>query len=120
MLSEGFHNVKKQTFGNKALSRTQIHKWYEHFKEGRNSVEDIERSGRPSTSKNEEIIQKVQKVIHSNHHLTIREVAEEDRISKTMFHEILTENLGMHHVEAKFVPHLLSEDQKQNCVAVSR
>jgi len=110
----------KQTFGNNSLSSTQIHKWYEHFKEGQTSLEDIERSGRPSMSKNEEIIQKVQKVIHSNHHLTVREVAEEDRISKTMFHEILTENLGMHHVEAKFVPQLLSEVKKQNCVDVSR
>jgi len=59
-------------------------------------------------------------VIHSNHHLTIHEVEEEDRISKTMFHEILTENLGMHHVEAKFVPCLMSEDQKENCVDISR
>jgi len=33
-------------------------------------------------------------------------------------YEILTENLGMHHVTVKFVPHLLSEDQKQNCVDV--
>jgi len=109
----------KQTFGNKAMSKTQTHKYYEHFKEGRTSVEDIECSGRPSTSKNEEIIQKVQKVIHSNHHLTVREVAEEDGISRTMFHEILTESFCMHHVESKFVPRLLSEDQKQNCVDVS-
>jgi response regulator of citrate/malate metabolism len=110
----------KQAFGNKAMSRTQTHNWYKHSKEGRTSVEDIECSGRPSTSKNEEIIQKVQKVIHSNHCLTVREVAEEAGISKTTCHEILTENLDMHHVAAKFVLHLLSEDQKQNYVDVSR
>jgi hypothetical protein len=51
--------------------------------------------------------------------LTIHEVAEEAGISETMYHEILTENFGMHHVGAKFVPYLLSEDQKQNCVDVS-
>jgi transposase len=110
----------KQAFGDKAMSKTQTHKWYKHFKEGRTSIEDIERSGQPSTLKNEEIIQKVQKMVHSNHHLTIREVAEEAGISKITFYEILTENLGMHYVEAKFVPRLLSEDQKQNCVDVSR
>ena len=109
-----------QAYGNKAMSRTQTHKWYKHFKEGRTSIEDIERSGLLSTSKNEEIIQKVQKVIHSNHHLTICEVAEEAGISKTTFCEILTENLDMHHVAAKYVPCLLSEDQKHNCVDVSR
>jgi len=43
--------------------------------------------------------------------LTIHKVAEEAGISKTIPDEILTENLGMHHVAAKFVPCLLSEDQ---------
>jgi len=51
-------------------------------------------------------------VIQSDHHLTIREVAEEDGISKAMCHEILSENSGMHSVAAKFMLHLLSEDQK--------
>jgi hypothetical protein len=52
--------------------------------------------------------------------LTIHEVAEETGISKTMYHEIHTENFGMHHVAAKFVPCLLIEDQKQNLVDVSK
>lgn len=64
---------------------------------------------------------KVWKVIHFNCHLTIHEVAEEDGISKIhVSYEILTENLSMHGVAAKFVLHLLSEDQKQNCVDVSQ
>ena len=54
------------------------------------------------------------KVICSNHCLTIHEVAEEVGISKIACHEILTENLGMPHVAAKFVLCLLNEDQKQN------
>jgi len=35
-------------------------------------------------------------------------------------HEILTENLGMHRIAAKFVPRLLNDDQKQNRVDVSQ
>jgi hypothetical protein len=62
-------------------------------------------------SKNEEKIHRVQKVIHSNCCLTIHKVAEEDGISKTICDEVLTENLGMHLVAAKFVARLLSEDQ---------
>jgi hypothetical protein len=42
---------------------------------------------------------KVWKVIRFNH-MTIREVAEGVGYSKTMCHEILTENLEMHHVAA--------------------
>ena len=41
-------------------------------------------------------------------------------ISKTVCHEILTENLGMHRIAAKFVPRLLMDDQKQNRVNVSQ
>jgi hypothetical protein len=38
-----------------------------------------------------------------------------------MGHEIFAENLGMHHVAGKFVPQLLSEDQKEkNHVGVSK
>jgi DNA-directed RNA polymerase specialized sigma subunit len=70
--------------------------------------------------KNEENIQKVWKVIGSNRHLTIHELEEEAGISKTMYHEILTENLGMHFVAAISVPLMLSEDQKLNRVDVSK
>ena len=59
-------------------------------------------------------------MIQSNSCLTIREVTEEDGISKAICHEILTENSGMHCVAAKFVLQLLSEDQKQNRVDVSK
>jgi len=59
-------------------------------------------------------------VICSSRHLTVHEVAEKAGISKTTCHEIHTENLNRHHVTAKFVPCLLNEDQKQNCVDVSK
>ena len=41
-------------------------------------------------------------------------------ISKTVCHGILTENLGMHRIAAKFVPRLLTDDQKQNRADVSQ
>jgi hypothetical protein len=59
-------------------------------------------------------------VINSNHRLTVREVADEEGIYKTTFHEILTENCGMRRVAANFVPRLLGEEQKQNRVYVSK
>jgi len=49
--------IKKiqQVFGDVALSPTQIKEWYKRFKNGRESVESEPRSGRPSTSRNEEM-----------------------------------------------------------------
>jgi hypothetical protein len=45
--------------------------------------------------------------------LTFREVAEEVGISICSCHTILTEDLGMHWVSAKFVPRLLTDDLLQ-------
>jgi len=70
--------------------------------------------------KTDDNVAKVHEVIRSNRHLTVREVAEEVSISKTVCHEILTKNLGMHRIAAKFVPRLLTDDQKQNRVDVSQ
>ena len=64
-------------FGGEAMSRTQTHEWYKCFKEVRTSIEDNKHSGQPSTSRNEGNVQKVWKVIHSDHCFTVRKVAEE-------------------------------------------
>jgi len=98
----------QQAFGDEAMSRTQTHEWCKHFKEGQTSVKNNENIGQPSTSKKQRKHPKSSKVIRPNCRLTVREVAEEAKISKSTCHEILTENLGMQCVAAKFVPPLLS------------
>ena len=44
---------------NEALSHTQMKEWFNCFKNGRMSVQSEARSGRLSTSRNEEVIEKV-------------------------------------------------------------
>jgi len=53
--------------------------------------------------------QEVLAVIRQNRSLTVREVAEEVGICKSLCHLILTDKLNMHRVAAKFVPHLLTD-----------
>ena len=50
----------------------------------------------------------------------VREVSEEVGICKSSCHTILTEKLKMYRVAAKFVPRLLTEEEKQNRVTVSQ
>ena len=45
--------------------------------------------------------------------LTLREIAEEVGISKDSAHEILRADMNMRRVAAKFVPKLLSAEQKE-------
>jgi len=59
-------------------------------------------------------------VIHGNRCLTVREVADEVGISIGSCHETFTEKLQMRCVSAKFVPRLLTDDQKENHVEISQ
>jgi hypothetical protein len=52
--------------GDNCLSRSKIHEWTDHFKKGRTSVCDEERSGRTSTSRTEIDIQAVERMVQKN------------------------------------------------------
>ena len=57
-------------------------------------------------------------MICGNHRLTVREVADEVGISIGSCHQIFAEKLQMCCVSAKFMPRLLTDDQKENCVEI--
>ena len=67
----------QQAHGEDCLSRTQCHEWDQRFKSGSTSVEDGPKPGRPSTSMDDDNVEKVLDAIRQNRHLTVREVAAE-------------------------------------------
>ncbi|XP_013793861.1 putative uncharacterized protein FLJ37770 [Limulus polyphemus] len=107
-------------FGDDAMGITQIKEWYKQFKDGRTTVESEPRSGRPSTCRNDQVIAKVNAMVMRNHRVTIREIAEEVGISTFSEHSIMTEDLAMKRVAVKFVPKLLTTEQKELRVEVSQ
>ena len=68
----------------------------------RHPYRDGERSGRPSTSKIQENIERVSEMIRPNRRLTIREIVEDLNISYGSVQNILTRDLNMRRVSAKF------------------
>ena len=68
-------------FGDDAKGITQITEWYNQFKDGCTSMDTEPRSGQSSTSWNDQIIAKVKAAVMQDHHVTIREIAEEVDIS---------------------------------------
>ena len=49
----------QKVFKEEALSLTQVFEWFVWFKRGEMSVEDHPHSGRPSTSRTEEKVEKI-------------------------------------------------------------
>jgi len=73
--------------------------------------------GRLSTSHTEKTTAHVREIIRADQRLTIREFAE-DGIAFGTCQKILTEDLQIRHVSAKFVPHLLAAEQKDDCLSI--
>ena len=94
------------------MDRSQTFQWISRFKAGRTSIDDDERSGLPVSSSTPEMIERVRQIIREGRR-TIDEVSMLVGISYGTYHKMLTEDLKMRHVASKFMPRLLSVDQKQ-------
>jgi hypothetical protein len=80
------------------------------------SFEVDERTGWTRTSKSTENVEKIWEFIQGDRRRTIHELADTVGISYGVCQEILTENLNMHRIDAKFVPRLLTNDPKQRLI----
>jgi len=61
--------MMQQACGEDCLSRTQYHEWYQCFRSGRTSIEDDSKSGRLSTSIDDDHVEKILTVIRQNRRL---------------------------------------------------
>jgi len=112
------YEMLQAAFRESCLSRSKTFKLYSHFKSGCRSFEENPHPGRPSTSHTEETMARVREIICADRHLTIRQVSEEVRIAFSKCHKIITEDLQMRRVTAKFVPRLLTVEQKDNRMSI--
>ena len=101
----------QQGFGDQSLSSTQVLEWHARFKTGRTSVDDDEHTGCTT-----ETLARIQELIRQDRHRTIRDIAGKVEVGYGTCQWVLTEELGMHRVAAKFVPRILTADQKQQRV----
>jgi len=103
----------QQGFGDQSLSRSQVFQWHTRFKTGRTSVDDDELTGRTTSYTTPEMFARIQELIRQDRLRTIRDIVEEVEVGYGTRQRVLTEELGMHRVAAKFVPRVLTADQKQ-------
>ena len=100
------------------MSRIRLFEWHRRFKEGIEEEDDDHRSGRPSTSRTDENVERVRQKVRSDRRLTVRMNTDELDMNNERVYRIITEDLGMKKICAKMVPRLLNEGQKERRVQV--
>ena len=112
--------MMQKAFENECMSKTQIKEWYSRFKGGRTSVDSDSCSGQPSTTKTLDNIERVRLAIAQDRRMTVWELEGDLGIPKTIIWEILTSYLQMRRACAKFIPKLLSAEQKKLRLAITQ
>jgi hypothetical protein len=108
------HVMLKEAYGDDTMSLSQSNRWFKRFNEGDHDVHDKPRSGRPSSCRNDEKVTLIKNLVNEDRRKTVRQLSEESEMSLGSVHAVLTEDLSMRRVAAKFVPRLLTEEQTEN------
>ena len=56
----------QEVYSDDTMSRTRLFEWHRRFKEGREEVQDDHRTGRPSTSRTDENVERVRQKVRSD------------------------------------------------------
>ena len=80
-------------YGPSCMSRANFYKWVQAFKDGRESITDDLRSGRPVDVSTPEAVQAVEDLIRSDRRVTLDEIATNLDISHGTEHAIVSEKL---------------------------
>jgi transposase len=117
-IGKTFTETQENVYGDQCMSRARCYEWFKRFNNGRLSTRDKPRLGRPSTSCDDAHVEQVREIVRSNSRLTVQEIAKECNISVGSCHDSLATKLEMHRVVSKFVPRLLTQDQRDSRVAI--
>ncbi|UYV65531.1 hypothetical protein LAZ67_3004610 [Cordylochernes scorpioides] len=108
----GFRNFRFVEIG--------ILNFFSRFKNGMESVKDEKRVGRPILHRNPEKVSQISNLINGNPRIGLRDIVEETGISKSLVGSIIKEDLQLKKTPSKFVPKMLTIQQKENRVEVSK
>ena len=104
-------------YGPQTISVRIVFRWVKAWKF---SVEDDTRPGRPKTSVTKANITAVKIVVEQDAQLSVKDIASCTGISEGSMQTILKKRLDLRKVCARWVPHLLTEEQKTQCLKCAR
>ena len=95
-------------------------RWIREFKDGRKLLTDKPRPGAPKSKVNETLMENIKKQVDNDPNISVREISSDLDVSIGTVHKVLHEELGLRKISARWVPHVLTPEQKKNRVSCAR
>jgi hypothetical protein len=108
------HDQLSKALPNRALSLRMVQTWVKDIKEGRVNVEDAPRLGRPITARTDEKLEQLKSLFADSNAWSHRELAYRLDTSRGNMQRMLKEDLGLVKKFATWVPHTLTQIQKES------
>ena len=105
------HQRLQRVFGNGCMGASSVRQWVKHFKDGNTSIQDQPRSGRSWTASTEPNKKRPDEIITEDRRVTLDAIATKLGIWHNAVQEIIG-SLGYREICARWVPRLLTEDDK--------
>ena len=113
------HADLQKVYENSALKYATVCKRVRRFNDGRESIENDPRVGRPVCFLMEKNVATVKTLIEEDARYTVQEIEELSGIHSSSVLKILCERLGLRKICVRWVPHFLTDEQKQSRVRLA-
>ena len=107
-------------FGPSCMSYDTVRRWKKKFESGVESIKNASKSSRPKSASRKEIVSKIKEIIEGDARFTVRDIARKVGISLSTVHLILKKYLKVRKISARWVSHLLTDEQKRQRVKVAK
>jgi hypothetical protein len=104
----------QKVYGHEALDRPNVFRCYSWFRNGRDLVEDDERSGRPKSTQTEVNIIAVADLVKNDRRIASRMRTSSLNIPSAVVLRIMKEDLEKRRLCAHFVPHSLTPEKRED------
>ncbi len=109
-----------RVYGAAALGKTQVRVWFDRFKTGdmTTPTKDSAHPGRPR--RRLQHAQTIQDLLATDSRMSLDDLSHQSGLSRSSVHRLLKKDLKLTKLSAKFVPRILTQDQKEQRVNMCR
>ncbi|PNF25730.1 hypothetical protein B7P43_G14154 [Cryptotermes secundus] len=111
------HRQLSETCGDGVMNVKNVRSWARQFKEGRTSCDNERKQSRPLTSRSDNMVERVEKVVLEDCRLSVENIAPKVGISVGSVHKILHEDLRTR-ISSRWVPRILADDHEATRMAI--